>query len=41
MLSFILMLYSYFANLVELREKYGKDTPLDELVKLDQKQDLK
>jgi len=26
---------------VNLRDKYGKDTPLDELVKLDPKQELK
>ena len=31
------MLFRYFANLVALRDKYGKETPLDELVKLDPK----
>jgi len=35
------MFYRYFANLVALRDKLGKDTPLDELVKLDPKVALK
>ena len=30
-------MYRYFANLVALRDSKGKDTPLDELVKLDPK----